>query len=85
MIDAPVRTINDVVADFLACRPSDENVLSSHMPPDLQSRADFLSELNSRGELSAREREEIFEFVRADGFISLLKAKINRRQRLGRL
>ena len=83
MIDSPVLAINDVVADFLACRPPDDKILEYFIPPDLQLRADFLSELHGEDELTALEREEVFEFVRADGFVSLLKAKINRRQRLG--
>ncbi|MCE2473346.1 MAG: hypothetical protein J4G18_15920 [Anaerolineae bacterium] len=85
MIDSPIRAINDVVAGFLSCRPSDDKILEYFIPPDLQLRADFLSELHGEGELSAREREQVFEFVRADGFMSLLKAKIKRRQRLGKL
>lgn len=85
MIDSPVHTISDAVAGFLACRPSDVKVLEYYIPPDLQLRADFLSELHGEEELTAHEREEVYEFVRADGFISLLKAKIDRRQRLGKL
>ena len=85
MIDAPVRTINDVVADFLSCKPSDEDTLAYLVPHDVQGRADLLAELLGEDELTPEEREELFEFVRADGFVSLLKAKINRRQRLGRL
>ncbi len=83
MIEAPVREMNDVIADFLACKPSDDTILEYFIPPDLQLRADFLAELHGEDELTAREREEVFAFVRADGFISLLKAKIHRRQRLG--
>ena len=85
MIDSPVRTINAVVADFLACRPSDDDALAYFVPHDIQGRADLLAELHGEDELTPEEREELFEFVRADGFVSLLKAKINRRQRLGRL
>lgn len=85
MIDAPVRTINEVVADFLACKPSDEQVLSCHMPPDLQARVNFLLDLNGADELSRDEAQELDEFLRANGFVSLLKAKIKRRQRLGTL
>lgn len=85
MIEAPVRTVNDVIAEFLACRPSDDKVLRYFMPPDLQARVHSLLDLNGEDELATEEKEELFEFLRADDFVSLLKAKIKRRQRLGRL
>lgn len=85
MIDAPIRAINDVIADFLACRPSDEEVLSYFMPPNMQDRVHFLLDLNGEDELTAVEAEELDELARADDFVSLLKAKIKRRQRLSAL
>ena len=85
MIDSPVRTINDVVADFLACRPSDDQVLSYFMPQDVQERVHFLLDLNGEGELTYEETRELDEVLLADDFVSLLKAKIKRRQRLGTL
>ena len=85
MIDTPIRTVNEVIADFLACRPSDKDVLACHMPPDLQARANFLLDLNGEEELTANEELELDEFVRANGFVLLLKAKIKRRHRLGNL
>ena len=83
MIDSPVRAINDVVAGFLSCRPSDEETLSYFMPEDVQRRVHFLLDLNGEGELTPLEELELDELVRADDFLSLLKAKIKRRQRLG--
>ena len=85
MIEAPVRTVNDVIAQFLACKPSDEDVLSYFMPPDLQARVHFLLDLNGEDELTYEEAQELDEILRANGFVSLLKAKIKRRQRLGTL
>ena len=85
MIDAPVRALNDVIADFLACKPSDEAVLACHMPPDVQTRVHFLLDLNGEDELTYEEAHELDEIMRANGFVSLLKAKIKRRQRLGTL
>ena len=85
MIDAPVRAVNDVIADFLARRPTDDEVLACHLPPDIQGRADFLAGLHGEDELMPNEKEELFEIVCANGFFSLLKAKIKRRQRLGKL
>ncbi len=82
MIDSPVRTINDVVADFLACQPSDEKVLSYFMPPDIRNRVHVLLDLNGEDELTCEEAKELDEVLLADDFVSLLKAKIKRRQRL---
>lgn len=85
MIDTPMRAINDVIADFLACQPSDEEVLDYFIPPDLQARVHFLLDLNGEDELTAVESEELDDLARADDFVSLLKAKIKRRQRLSAL
>ena len=85
MIESPVRAINDVVAGFLACRPSDEEALSYFMPEDIQRRVNFLLDLNGEGELTCDESQELDEILRANGLVSLLKAKIKRRQRLGKL
>lgn len=85
MINVPVRTINDVVADFLACKPSDEDVLGYFMPDDVQSRVHFLLDLNGEDELTCEEARELDALGRADDFVSLLKAKISRRQRLSAL
>lgn len=85
MIDAPTRTVSDVIAEFLACKPSDEEVLSYFMPANLQDRVHFLLDLNGEDELTAMEAEELDELARADDFVSLFKAKIKRRQRLSAL
>jgi len=85
MINAPVRTINEVVADFLACKPSDEDVLGYFMPDDIQSRVHFLLDLNGEDELTCEEARELDDLLRANGFVSLWKAKTKRRQRLGTL
>lgn len=73
MIDAPTRAVSDVIAEFLACKPSDEEVLSYFMPPNLQERVHFLLDLNGEDELTAIEAEELDELARADDFMSMLK------------
>ena len=83
MIEASVRTVNDVIADFLASKSTDEEVLACHMPSDLQERFNLLLDLNSEDELTKKEIREMHEYLRANGFVSLLKAKVKRRQRLG--
>ena len=83
MIEAPVRSIHDVIAEFLACNPVDEKLLTVHMPQDLQARLNFLLDLNGADELCRDEAQELDELLRANGFVSLLKAKVRRRERLG--
>lgn len=85
MIEAPVRAVSDVVAEFLACKPSDEQVLAYFMPPYLQDRVHYLLDLNGEDELTALEAEELEELARADDLFGLLKAKIKRKQRLSAL
>ena len=63
MIDAPVRTINEVVADFLACRPSDEDVLGYFMPEEIQRRVHFLLDLNGEDELTCEEARELDDLL----------------------
>ena len=73
MIDAPVRTIQDIIADFLACRPPDEEVLQYYFPPISQARLSFLLEQKSESELTATDSEELESFLRADEFMGMLK------------
>ncbi len=73
MIDAPIRTVSDVIAEFLACKPSDDDVLSYFMPPNVQDRVHLLLDLNGEDELTAIESEELDELARADDFMSMLK------------
>jgi hypothetical protein len=76
MQNAPVRTVFDVITDFLASDPTSEELLAYHLPDDLQERADYLLERNSEDLLTPEEREEMHEFMNADEVIALLKAKV---------
>ncbi|MCY4536994.1 MAG: hypothetical protein OXE52_02055 [Chloroflexi bacterium] len=75
MIDAPTRAVSDVIAEFLACKPSDEEVLAYFIPPDLQARVEFLLVQNRESELSVDDKLELHEFLQADQFMGLLKVK----------
>ena len=59
--------------------------MNYQIPPDLQARVHFLLDLNGEDELTYEEAQELDEILRANGVVSLLKAKIKRRQRLGTL
>jgi hypothetical protein len=76
MLDAPVRTVFDVITDFLASEPSPQNIIAYHLPDDLQQRADYLAERNGEDLLTPIEHEELTEFLNADEMFSLLKTKM---------
>lgn len=76
MQNAPIRTVFDVVTDFLAYDPTPDELLAYHLPDDLQKRADYLLEKNTEDLLTPSEHEEMQEFMNADEMIALLKAKV---------
>ena len=76
MQQAPVRSVFSEITDFLATNPTPEDIIAYRLPDDLQARAHELLELNGEGELADEEREEMFDFVRVDEMMSLLKAKM---------
>ena len=75
MLNAPVRSVFDVITDFLASDPTDEALIAYRLPQPLQDRAHELLERNAEGELTFEEQQEMFDFMRADQMMSLLKAK----------
>lgn len=70
-----IRTVFGVIADFLASDPTPEQIIAYHLPDDLQARADELIERNGEGQLTFDEQQELFDFMRADEMMSLLKAR----------
>ena len=81
MLDIPVRTVFDEITDFLASEPSPQELLAYHLPDNLQARVDELVERNGEGQLTFDEQQELFDFVRADQMIGLLKTKTKLRLR----
>ena len=75
MHNIPVQTVFDVLTDFLASQPTDEELLAYHLPDDLQARVDELVERNGEGLLTFDQQQELFDFMRADEMIGMLKAK----------
>jgi hypothetical protein len=65
-----------VITDFLATNPSPEEIIAYKLPEELEARAHDLLERNGEDELSAQEREEMFDFVRFDEMMTLLKLKM---------
>lgn len=81
MQNAPVRTVFDVITDFLASQPTPNEIIAYHLPEDLQDRADELVERNGEGQLTFDEQQELYDFMRADDMMALLKAKTKLRLR----
>ncbi|MDE2950906.1 MAG: hypothetical protein OXT68_09060 [Chloroflexota bacterium] len=78
-MDAPTRTVFDVVTDFLASRPTDEEMLAYRIPADQQARLDSLIETDATSRLTAAQREELGDFRFVADVLTLLRAKIRRR------
>lgn len=76
MQNTPVRTVFDVITDFLATEPSPQEIIDYFLPDDLQERADYLLDRNGEDLLTSAEREELYEFMNADEMFSLLKTKM---------
>lgn len=81
MISAPPRTVFDEITDFLASDPTPHEIVHYHLPENLQARVDELLEKNGEGELTFEAQQELFDFMRADEMMALLKAKIKLKMR----
>ena len=75
MADAPVRSVMDVVTDFLGSAPSLEEIAAYRLPSEMQDRAHYLLDKNRSGNLSDEERAEMEEFRQIDHLLTLVKAK----------
>lgn len=81
MVDVTQTSVFDVITDFLASEPSVEALLAYHLPAELQARVDELVERNGEGQLTFDEQQELFDYMRADEMMALLKAKTKLRLR----
>jgi hypothetical protein len=75
MSATPVRTVFDVITDFLASDPTAEAILAYRLPDDLEQRALQLLARQRENHLTFEEELEMYDFVRADDMMTLLKAK----------
>jgi len=75
------HTVFDVITDFLALDPDPEQIIAWHLPDDLQQRVDELVERNGEGQLTFDQQQELYDFMRADEMMALLKAKTKLRLR----
>ena len=78
-MDAPARTVFDVVTDFLANRPTDAELLAYEIPPEQQARLDELVAIDTNSRLSAAQREELGDYRFVEDVMARVKAKIKQR------
>jgi hypothetical protein len=76
MLNMPVRSVFSEITDFLATNPTPQEIIAYQLSEDLQARAHELLERNGEDELTPEERDEMFDFVRVDEMMSLLKVKM---------
>ncbi len=75
MQPAPVRTVFDEITDFLASDPEPQAILDYHLPSELEARALELLQRKREDRLTFNEELEMYDFIRADDMMTLLKAK----------
>ncbi len=75
MAVAPTRTVFDVITDFLTSDPTSDAILAYRLPAVLEQRARDLLERQREGQLTFDEELEMYDFIRADDMMTLLKAK----------
>ena len=68
-------TVFSIITDFLASNPSAEEIINYRLPDELQERAHELLERNGEDELTFEEQQEMYDFLRIEEMMSLLKAK----------
>ena len=76
MQNTPVRTVFGEITDFLAKNPTPEEIIAYRLPDDLEKRSHELLDKNGEGELTQDERDEMFDFIRIERMMTLLKAKM---------
>jgi len=72
---APVSTIMEEVANFLASSPTAEQIIAYKVPEHFDERLHYLLDQNSSGEITRDERSELDDFMQMNRFLKLLKIK----------
>jgi hypothetical protein len=76
---APARTVFDVITDFLAADPTPAEVLAFRLPSEMEGYALRLLARKKEAGLTRDEELELYDFIRADDMMTLLKAKTRRK------
>lgn len=78
-MDAPAKDVFDVVTDFFASQPTDEDMLAYEIPPEQRARLDELIEIDTNSRLSAAQREELGDYRFVEDVLARVKVKIKQR------
>ena len=76
-----VPAVFDIITDLLASEPTPEQIIDFRLPSELQARVDELIERNGEGLLTFDQQQELYDFMRADEMMAMLKAKTKLRLR----
>ena len=68
--------LTEAIANFLASRPSREQLLSYHPPSPVQERARELLAKSKSGRITADEQWELDQFEHAEMLMQLIKARV---------
>jgi len=74
--NAPPITVWGIITDFLATNPTPQEIIEFRLPEELEARTHYLLERNREDEITSVEHKEMFDFVRIDKMMSLLKIKM---------
>jgi len=75
MANAAVRSITEIVTDFLGSAPTLQEIAAYRLPNELQDRAHQLLDKSRSGSLTDEERSEMDQFRQIDHLLTLIKAK----------
>jgi hypothetical protein len=75
MLVAPAQTVFAVITDFLASEPKPEDILAFHLPSEMEMYAAQLLERRREQGLTQDEELDLYDFIRADDMMTLLKTK----------
>ncbi len=75
MANAAVRSITEIVTDFLGSAPTLQEIAAYRLPNELQDRAHQLLDKSRSGSLTDEERAEMDQFRQIDHLLTLIKAK----------
>lgn len=75
MATTNLTPIYDELLDYLVCKTTPQEILAFRPSQTAQERADYLTERNKSGMLSADEAAELQQLLELDALVSTLKAR----------
>ena len=80
-VESPPLLVLEEVADFLASRPTPDEILDFRPSNAAQERARELLAKSSAGELTLEEDQELAQFDQIERLMRLLKARVRQAER----